>query len=487
MLAESSNNSDDIEVSASHDPSNIAFRIGPVWYRIADCDSSAVLDELLRRQDLETSTVLERVVPFNKVSYEDSKKILSIYSQHAKRSLPAEPRVFRVESIPLILYPWEMTDRQLREAAQFTLDLRIELLKLGFDIKDASAYNVQFVSGKPILLDIGSLTRWDNSSGWCALRQFVEHFVNPLSVGQNPRVCAADAWMLGCGGGLRSEVARDLLPVRAKMNPRLKVLHLAVTPKASPKPQASRSKPRSEVDPNWSLRATLRLTENLHRVVRKASSWHRRDTTWSSYSARTHYSKQNLGRKYELLRDFILENVPQCHTVLDIGSNDGATAHKLIQDFSCHVAALDSDIGSLEILEASLEAFPNTKLRITPIRADILRSSFFKTLIGSEYRSMSERIRPDVIVCEAVLHHLVITAGKPLSDVIRILRSFGPLLYLEVPTENDEKVKQLISQIHFWKGDYSVERITAELKREYALVEILGKINDTRVVIGARA
>jgi len=474
------------DVSPSHDPANVAFRFESDWYRVADGESTTLLDELLSTQDPQISTILDSIIPLRVTTAEESQKVLTAYRLVAKREVPARAKVFHVASVPVVLYPWEWTNTQLRAVAEFTLALRIQLLQVGLDLKDASAYNVQFVNGQPTLVDVGSLTYWDKRPGWCALRQFVEHFINPLAVGQLPNVCASDAWLLGGGNGLRSPTARDLLPFKARLSLRLKLLHLATTSQKQNRSESNSLENASELSLSHCQRAAIRLTKNLARLIRGFSS-PRRVTTWNSYSDRSHYSASELARKYELLRDFVAINARNCETILDIGSNDGATARRLSDEFGCRVVAVDADIGALELLEKSIEASPRAKANITPVRADLLHSSFFESSFGSELRPLPERIVANIVVCEAVVHHLVITRGKPLSDVVRILRQFGPLLYLEVPTEEDEKVKQLIRQIHNWKGEYSVECLIRELRRNYNQVEILGRVNNSRLVISAHA
>ena len=58
-------------------------------------------------------------------------------------SLVLEPDI-----LPFISYPYEWSFSQLKDAALLTLDLHISALEHNFLLKDASAYNIQFVHGK---------------------------------------------------------------------------------------------------------------------------------------------------------------------------------------------------------------------------------------------------------------------------------------------------------------------------------------------------
>ena len=50
------------------------------------------------------------------------------------------------------------------------------------DAQDATAYNVQFRDGRPILIDSLSFAPLEDGAPWIAYRQFCEHFLAPLAL-----------------------------------------------------------------------------------------------------------------------------------------------------------------------------------------------------------------------------------------------------------------------------------------------------------------
>lgn len=70
---------------------------------------------------------------------------------------PADPgaayKIIRPETVPFISYPYEWSFSQLRDAALTTLRIQKMALELGMSLKDSSAYNIQFLNGKPVLID----------------------------------------------------------------------------------------------------------------------------------------------------------------------------------------------------------------------------------------------------------------------------------------------------------------------------------------------
>src|SRR5918996_5759166 len=95
---------------------------------------------------------------------------------------PDPVAVIRPRELPLISYPYEWCFGQLREAALLTLELQRRALEVGMRLKDASAYNIQFDAGRPLLIDSLSFEVADPAEPWLAYRQFCEHFLAPFAV-----------------------------------------------------------------------------------------------------------------------------------------------------------------------------------------------------------------------------------------------------------------------------------------------------------------
>ncbi len=100
-------------------------------------------------------------------------------------SLAAEPPAYRViqpELIDVISYPYEWSFSQLQDAAFLTLRAQALAGEAGMTLRDASAYNIQFQRGRPLLIDSLSLERVAPDRPWVAYRQFCEHFLAPLAL-----------------------------------------------------------------------------------------------------------------------------------------------------------------------------------------------------------------------------------------------------------------------------------------------------------------
>jgi hypothetical protein len=123
--------------------------------------------------------------------------------------------------------------------------------------------------------------------------------------------------------------------------------------------------------------------------------------------------------------------------------------------------------------------------RITPILGDITNLSPASGLLDAEFASYLSRVHPTAVICQAVLHHVVITQGTPMPFAVEALARFGAPVQIEFATEEDEKVRLLLSQIPNWSGDYSTAALLDALRARFAHVDQVGTTSPTRVVVNA--
>ncbi|RPJ80266.1 MAG: SAM-dependent methyltransferase, partial [Acidobacteria bacterium] len=91
-------------------------------------------------------------------------------------------KVIRPEPVDFVSYPYEWCFSQLKDAALATLAIQKKAIGFGMSLKDASAYNVQFHAGRPVLVDTLSFETYKEGRPWPAYRQFCQHFLAPLTL-----------------------------------------------------------------------------------------------------------------------------------------------------------------------------------------------------------------------------------------------------------------------------------------------------------------
>src|SRR5579871_6811417 len=105
-----------------------------------------------------------------------TKGLLLKHSEEDVRQFPDLPKttfkVIRPDLVQFISYPYEWSFHQLKDAALTTLKIQKIALEHGMILKDASAFNIQFVGGKPCLIDtLSFLKLGEKIEPWIAYKQ----------------------------------------------------------------------------------------------------------------------------------------------------------------------------------------------------------------------------------------------------------------------------------------------------------------------------
>src|SRR5678815_3981698 len=87
--------------------------------------------------------------------------------------------VVRHRMVPFTSYPEEWCPAMLKDAALTLLDLLVELARCGLTLKDAHPWNLLFDRGRPVYVDLVSITplvdeRWRNEA------EFRRFYLHPL-------------------------------------------------------------------------------------------------------------------------------------------------------------------------------------------------------------------------------------------------------------------------------------------------------------------
>jgi len=193
-------------------------------------------------------------------------------------------KVIQPERVPFISYPYEWSFGQLKDAALATLSIQRRALKAGMSLKDASAYNIQFVRGKPTLIDTLSFEHYKEGQPWVAYRQFCQHFLAPLALMALKDVRLNQLLRVYIDG-VPLDLASELLPSKTHLNFGLLTnihLHAGAQKRYSGTEVKSRTVTMSK-------QAMTGLIEGLDSAVRKLE-WKPGGTEWGNYYDITNYS-----------------------------------------------------------------------------------------------------------------------------------------------------------------------------------------------------
>jgi hypothetical protein len=88
---------------------------------------------------------------------------------------------------------------------------------------------------------------------------------------------------------------------------------------------------------------------------------------------------------------------------------------------------------------------------------------------NSERSDLEKRAKPGLILCLALIHHVVITANVPLDEFIDWLAGLSDQLVIEYVSRSDDKVKTLLRNKQDKYHDYSRENLEAALAKRFSI------------------
>ncbi|HEX2154904.1 MAG TPA: methyltransferase [Acidimicrobiia bacterium] len=354
--------------------------------------------------------------------------------------------------LPFITYPFEWTFSMLRDAALLQLDLMEEALSEGLILKDATPYNIQFPSGRPQFIDVGSFERYRSGEPWVGYRQFCRQFLYPLML---RAWCGVpfQPWLRGDPEGPTSAQMWKLLPARRKAGPAA-LLHVGLQARAEArmKGQAVRS---SLAEAGFSADLIVANVRKLRSLV-AAMEWDESEGTWAEYQGCDH-----VARDREAKTDFLnlALNAVEAETVLDLGANDGHFSRTAVEKKAMAIA-VDGDEAVLDRLYRSLVR----GTAITPVLSDLSNPSPAQGWAGAERPALFERARPDLVIAYGLIHHLIYTASIPPARVVEWLAGFGAPVVVEFVAPDDPMVARLTAnkrpeELHPERDRESFERL----------------------------
>lgn len=375
--------------------------------------------------------------------------------------------VLRPELIEFVSYPYEWSFSQLKDAAILTLDAQVLAAQEGYTLRDATAYNVQFQRGRPILIDTLSFHRAEPGAPWSAYRQFCEHFLAPLALMAH-RDVRAGLFLRANLDGIPLDLAARLLPGRTRLN-----LGLASHIHAHARAQAHYADPTATPRLASSLRLSpfkqAALLDSLRRTV-DGLHWEPRGTAWADYADRTSYGDQAATLKDDVVRSML--EAAGGSVVWDLGANTGRFS-RIAAALGRHVIAWDVDPAATEIHYRAVrrEAVDN----VLPLLVDLAKPSPALGWELLERRSFLDRANADVVLALALIHHLAIARNVPLDRIADLLADLGGEVIIEFVPREDPMVQRLLATRNDIFTDYTIDGFRAafaarfEIRREASI------------------
>ncbi len=246
------------------------------------------------------------------------------------------------EVIPFISYPYEWSFGELRDAALLTLNIHMAALETGMILKDASAYNVQFINGAPIFIDTLSFDIYTEGAPWIAYGQFCRHFLAPLLLMAYTDI-SMNKLLVTYIDGIPIPLADKLLHGKGGMFAKQ---HISWQAKAIARHDADGAGGKAANIKEVKI-TLFQMKAMIGSLIRGIEAIKPEDTVteWGDYYSRTNYTAAAESSKETIVSQYINDIAPR--TVWDIGANDGRYSAKALS-VGAAVVAFDIDPVAVE-------------------------------------------------------------------------------------------------------------------------------------------
>jgi hypothetical protein len=431
------------------DPSGFLFRRDGVLFRQVNQQYTLDYDLLMDSGLYENLTKVGVLIPHEEVDVD-----------------PLEPgiayKVIQPALVEFVSYPYEWSFGLLKEAALATLSIQKRALKRGMTLKDASAYNIQFVNGKAALIDTLSFEAYEEGKPWDAYRQFCQHFLAPLAL-----MAHVDIRLNGLSrnyiDGVPLDLAAKLLPGRTRLNfGLLSHLHLHARMQTQ---QADKAPSGMAVMGGMRKEALIGLIDSLRNTVKKLE-WKPGGTEWGDYYEITNYTDAGAKHKADIITKWLDDVKPEI--VWDLGANDG-TFSRLASERDIFTVAFDIDPTAVEKNYRQIKA--QKEKNLVPLVLDLTNPSPAIGWHNQERDSLVERAPAEMVFALALIHHLAISNNLPLGDIARFFADAGKWLVIEFVPKSDSQVQKLLQSRKDIFNHYTLEDFEASFGEYFFIRE----------------
>lgn len=459
------------------EPGSFRDRTNRVFYQ-ADSVFRGLSEHARKEWDILSSTAFfPRLMAEGKVVHTEQIETSSIPDLDQAGQWAA---ILQHQALPFISYPYEWTFGMLKDAALLQLELIQAALGENMILKDASPFNIQWVGTRPVFIDIASFEQLVPGEPWVGYQQFCQQFLYPLFL-QAYKDIPFQPWLRGSLDGIEPEQCAHLMSLRDLLRPGV-FTHVYLQAKAQSSYAPTSRNLKQDLRAAGFHKALIQANVNrLHKTIQKLT-WKRTASTWSDYENNTSYTDTARRQKVDFVR-----RVTQSQfwpLVWDLGCNIG-TFSRIAAKNARNVIAMDVDPLVIERLYQALKA--ENSVSILPLVSNVVDPSPNLGWRGLERRALTARGRPDLILCLALIHHLVIGANLPLKELLEWLASIGSSLVIEFITPEDPMVRTLLRRKANHYDDYNTAYFERCLSEAYDIVRQETLSSGTRILYHAKS
>jgi hypothetical protein len=378
--------------------------------------------------------------------------------------------VLKPFKVPFISYPFEWCFGQFKAAALATLKIQKIAMEFGMTLKDASAYNIQFHQGRPVLIDTLSFNVLRNGAPWAAYRQFCQHFFAPIMLMAKVDITLGRLMRVYLDG-IPLDVASAILPFRTFFSlPAFIHIHLHGWA------QKPRRKWAGPPEGNVSKNQLAGIVDSLDGVIRN-SKLKVKKSVWADYYAETNYSSGAFAHKQAVVKHLLEKTAPR--VVWDLGANTGLFS-RLASDAGIPTLAFDLDPLAVECNWNQL--LEKKESDLLPLVMDLGNPTPGIGWENSERDSLFARANADTVMALALVHHLAITLNIPFGHIVRFMARLAEHVIIEFIPKADSQVAGMLASREDVFPEYCEREFETAFAKIFTLVEKIPLQDSRRIV-----
>ncbi len=379
------------------------------------------------------------------------------------------------QTIPFISYPYEWCFGMLKDAALLQIKLLLAALDEDMILKDSSAFNFQWKGANTVFIDIPSFEKLSEGEPWVGYRQFCQMFLYPLFL-QAYKDIIFHPWLRGNIDGIEPEYCNSIMSIRDLLRPGV-FTHTYLQAKFQARYASAKQNIKEGLRTAGFNKELIKNNVKGLRKLIQGLSWKRYRSQWSHYANEHSYTDSDHEIKKSFVRDIITSQ--SWNMVWDLGCNTG-TFSRIAAENAQYVVAMDADQLAIEYLYQELKKEGNSK--ILPLVYNVADPSPNLGWRGLERKSLPKRGKPDLTLCLALIHHIVITANIPLKEFIDWLSSLGTSLVIEFVTKEDPMVKKLLLNKEDNYTEYEIKYFEQYLSEAFGVTKREMLTSGTRIL-----
>lgn len=449
------------DASSYVDPQSYLFHYQGSVYRAVRRSAAPFYRQLFDEGVIDILTETRNLVPSRISDLRIDDPDIDLIIQHQT----IEPSTYCVEWCPAML----------RDAAAATVELLAAVLEHNAILQDAYPWNILFRGVEPVFVDLTSIVKVETPHLWPAYDQFLACFLRPLELAQQGKGVVARALLMNNITGIRRDDAYRCAGLSYKLGHPLAGLGYLADRKIQ---RSAKLKSRVRRFASWHpMAADDRLRARFYERLRRKLDGFRFESggdAWNAYYAGIGPGVDKAAKLHTVAK--LLERMRPA-TVLDLGCNTGVFSF-LAAERGARVVAIDKSEACIGRLYDEAKA---RGLEITPLVSDVLCSTPAFGFMGAQYPPLIERVRSEVVLCLALMHHLHISGRQSFDRIARLLDALAARhLIFEFVAMDDENIDLLGAGRAI---DYDLSHVISELRRYFRNVETFESDRSTRKIL----